>query len=511
MQTHYYRTMCRWMLLSGALFAASCATKENPAAKCSTGTCTNPAAPFCDVDGTVGGTPGTCLGVTCTPGDFKACRGDVALTCNSNGNNYDELQCQKGCTPEAMGCKLCDAGQTTCTNGEVQTCDANGAVTSSETCPLGCFESEPRCRQLDPSNGFATYLDMVPDPPDVDVTSSGQFDTGAGTLKVNAMPVDVPNFFVTAPTGGSAVRVFVVHDFHIAQNTSVYTIDSTSADGFTGTALAIVATGTITIDGELDVQGPGARADAACVGHPGHATDNGTQVQVGGSGGGGFATAGGGGMGPANGSAPGGAGGGTIGNATLVPLRGGCPAGGVTNDNGPFSTYGTVSGGAVQLSAGRAIVVNGTLLLDGGTGYPEQITALGSSAYGGGSGGAILLEAPTVALGSEAKLLARGGGGDASGEVPGPYANDANPIPGVACSVQSMYCGNGGNGAAPGIDAQPGGIAQYTNNPSIRYMNGGGGGGGLGRVRINTQTGTYTKASSAVEAAALTTGTVGTR
>ena len=163
-------------MLSGALFAASCSTKENPAAKCSTGTCTDSAAPFCDVDGSIGGTPGMCLGVTCTPGEFAACRGDVALTCNANGNNYDELLCQKGCTPEANGCKLCDPGQTLCANGEVQTCDENGAVTASESCPLGCFEDQPRCRELDPSNGFASYVDMVTDPPDIDLPMGGTND-----------------------------------------------------------------------------------------------------------------------------------------------------------------------------------------------------------------------------------------------------------------------------------------------------------------------------------------------
>jgi hypothetical protein len=133
----YDSFMCRWLLLSSVLVAVAGCTKQNPAAKCSTGTCTDPSAPFCDVDGTIGGTPGMCLGVTCDPGSFAACRGDVALTCNQMGNNYDELQCAMGCTPEAKGCKLCEAGQTVCTNGEVQTCDQNGAVSSSESCPLG--------------------------------------------------------------------------------------------------------------------------------------------------------------------------------------------------------------------------------------------------------------------------------------------------------------------------------------------------------------------------------------
>jgi hypothetical protein len=376
-------------------------------------------------------------------------------------------------------------------------------------CPLGCFETEPRCRELDPSNGFAAYVDMVTNPPDVDVTSNGSFDTGTGTFKIDSMIVDVPNFSVPAPTGGAPVRVFVVHDFHVAQNKSVFAFDSTSADRVTGIALAIVATGTITIDGELDVTGPGSQGDTVCTGHHGNETDNGTQVQTGASGGGGFATAGAAGAGLVNGIA-GGAGGGVIGNASLVPLRGGCPAGGMMTDNGLYSPYGTLAGGAVQLSAGNAVVINGTINVDGGTGYPEQVSANGIAVYGGGSGGGVLLEAATVTLGPNAKLLARGGGGG-SPLAPSGYVLDGNAIPGAICSPPSLYCGNGGAGAAPGIDAQPGSSAQYTNSTSVHAMSGGGGGGGLGRVRINTQAGTYTKASSAIEAAALTTGTVGTR
>jgi hypothetical protein len=122
----------------------------------------------------------------------------------------------------------------------------------------------------------------------------------------------------------------------------------------------------------------------------------------------------------------------------------------------------------------------------------------------------MLLEAPTVTLGPNARLLARGGGGG-SRTVASSYTLDGNPIPGVPCSMPSVYCGGGGNGAAPGIDAQPGAGAQYTNNTNIHFMSGGGGGGGLGRIRINTPTGTYIKASSSIEAGALTTGTIGSR
>lgn len=498
------------MLLGGVLVAVAC-TKQNPAARCSTGTCIDPAYPFCDVDGALSGSAGSCISVSCTPGDFKACRGDVALTCNAMGDNYDELQCQMGCTPEAKGCKLCQAGQTVCANGEVQMCDANGAVSSSESCPLGCFDSEPRCRELDPSNGLGTYVDMVSNPPDVDLTASATVDTGTGAF-MPAAPVTVPNFFIPPTTGAPGVRVFVVHNFHIASDVYLSAGDSTSPDGgFTGIALAIVATGTIAIDGEIDIAGPGSHADAACTGGDGQNTDNGTREQTAASGGGGFATAGakGGSL-----SAPGLAGGhasGTIGNATLVPLRGGCPAGAIVTDNGRTGAFGTVAGGALQLSSAVSISINGVINADGGSSYPFQIGAISSGIFGGGSGGGILLEAPAITLGPVGKLLARGGAGGTSGLPPTTNVLDANPITAPPCSTASIYCGRGGAGAAPGVSAQAGQDADYTNSSSVTAMETGGGGGGLGRIRINTMSGTYTQSGSSIAAGDVTTGVVGSK
>jgi hypothetical protein len=163
----------------------------------------------------------------------------------------------------------------------------------------------------------------------------------------------------------------------------------------------------------------------------------------------------------------------------------------------------------VQLSANGDVAINGIIDVDGGTGYAEQASTNGSAIYGGGAGGGILLEGATVTLGPSAVLLARGGGGGGPDNVSPTPPNDANPISGVRCPTQSIYCGNGGAGAAPGIDAQNGGSAQYSSSqPTISS---GGGGGGLGRIRINTQSGTYTKGSSSAEAGALTTGVVGTR
>lgn len=158
-QVGYLRSMKRLMLLGGVVLAAGC-TKENPAAKCSTGTCIDPAYPFCDVDGTLSGSAGSCISVSCTPGDFKECRGDVALTCNAMGNNYDELQCQKGCTPEARGCRLCDAGTTVCTKwgGADLRYQRSSLVDSIVSARLLRFRAAlPPARSVERSRGLHRY------------------------------------------------------------------------------------------------------------------------------------------------------------------------------------------------------------------------------------------------------------------------------------------------------------------------------------------------------------------
>lgn len=80
-------------------------TKPNPL-DCSDGLCSEADHPFCDVDGTFGGTANTCVAVTCTPKEPATCRGDVSVVCNDAGNNYDLVSCERGCDP-TYGCRQC--------------------------------------------------------------------------------------------------------------------------------------------------------------------------------------------------------------------------------------------------------------------------------------------------------------------------------------------------------------------------------------------------------------------
>jgi hypothetical protein len=345
------------------------------------------------------------------------------------------------------------------------------------------------------------YLDAAMSPPDLDLDNVS-IDTATGSVTGLSGPIQVPSSLVAAPNGGVPIRVFVAGSVRLG----TVTVGISSPFMTTGPAIAILATHDITIDGPVSVRGTaGGYGDAACSGQKGFETDVNTEGVTGASGGGGFATAG-----ATGGSVPswasGGGGGGLSGNDPLVPLRGGCPAGGIDDDTGEAWAHGSSGGGAIQLSSRTQITVTGALNTDGQRGWTDRV-GNGVGVTGGGAGGGIILEAPSVKLGANGKLLARGGGGGANGSG-GAVTEDASPVPGVICSTTSSYCGNGGAGAAASIAAAPGAGATFASGVNVTA---GGGGGGLGRIRINAPAGTYAATSSSVIAGSITTGVLATR
>jgi hypothetical protein len=210
-----------------------------------------------------------------------------------------------------------------------------------------------------------------------------------------------------------------------------------------GHPLAIVAKGRVVVQGSI-VPGEHARAAYAGGGVP--------AGKKGGGPGGGTAGAGGsfcGKGGPAAGSGLGR----TYGAATLKPLVAGSAGGGSSPGGG---------GGALHIAAGERIQVTltGAIHLDG-----KDATTISGLTSGGGSGGALLLEAPEVRV--DGALTANGGSGD-----------------------------GGGAGAAGASGDRVDGKAGEARN---------GGGGGAGRIRILTRTGKATLGADAVVSPALTT------
>jgi hypothetical protein len=271
-------------------------------------------------------------------------------------------------------------------------------------------------------------------------------------------------------------------------------VSSLSPQGF-GAAAALVATGELDITGGLRAFSGGVDV-AGCTGATGALGDGGTSA----GGGGGFATAGGSGGGllfegmpdvaaTAAGSA-------SI-DAALVPLRGGCPGGAANSAN-----QGGAPGGAVQLFSPVRVDVEGEIIVDG------SIAPIGA---GGGAGGGVLIEAPSVTLGAAAVVSARGGGGASGDTSPTGFNAFGTPLLGAACS--SGGCGIGGDGAdVAGAVGQPGGTASVGPlgvdvPPEARSA--GGGGGGAGTIRVNTADGTL-RESSAIVSGALSIGAVAT-
>jgi hypothetical protein len=437
----------------------------------------------------------TCIAVACAPGELAACRTDNELTCNSVGTGYDMIQCERGCDPVA-GCRVCQPDQTVCANGKVQTCDATGAITSSEACPLGCFEDQPRCRNIDASNNLSKYLDMVADLPDIDLTNA-LFTTDTGVVEQASTRIALPSFLDSGRSGGVQIRVFVANHVHLK--------DVRTRSSLQSVALAIVARHDIVIEGRVSLDRSAGSYEGGCA-EAGQFfgdqfTSDGTEQAVfGGDGGGGHATPGATGGDVDGQGTPRGAGGGrgasASGAESLVPLRGGCPG-----------------GGALQLSSDTSITINGIIDARGNAGQPGTARfTFGNANGGGGAGGGILIEAPKVTLGPSARLIAKGGAGATqSSDGFTPDNDDIVPAIGWHCVPPSPFCGNGGDGASVGVAATDGATIPYTNSNSALVLSAGGGGGGMGRVRINTRDGVYTKSSTTIEMAVLTTAVIQTR
>ena len=346
-----------------------------------------------------------------------------------------------------------------------------------------------------PSNNLLPYLDAVAVPPDVDL-ENGSFNVDTGAFfPASGNGVVYPIVNGPAPSGGVPVRVLVVHD--LTFNNVNITIDGLRPAG----ALEILATGNVNINGRNVVFGP--FSAAGCDAGSG-ATSTDAKHHTGGGGGGGFATSGG-----AGGSVTSLAGGGTAGSAggtaELVPLRGGCPGG--STQFGP----GGGGGAAIQISSFGTITLHGTLIADGGhpsspvTGDNGVIFNRGIG-VGGGAGGGVLIEAPTVVLDNAAILLARGAGGTSRSFYPADPADSASFESGGLCGNDGS-CGAGGDGASPTTNGHDGQSIVFDTNDTRQYA-AGGGGGGDGRIRINTLDGMFTRGNNSVIAGSVTNGKI---
>jgi hypothetical protein len=365
--------------------------------------------------------------------------------------------------------------------------------------------------QLVPSNGidpawFAeASTELVP-------TEDLVIDTEQGTVVTKSGKTPLPNVVhhTVAPVDCGAswpvgIGVFAFTRIHIPDGITVR---------FTGShAAALIASGSITIEGLLDLRG-GECTDPRCGGPGGFAggyvrnpirrgegPGSGTEgYGIGGvgdeAGGGGAGACGKGGKGGDAGVAmyPGGAGGSEYMKEALVPLCGGSGggAGGFGTTMGESGQRGGGGGGAIQIVSQQSVTVGSTsaspsgIHVGGGGGQGDTGTNFNDGGGGGGSGGAILIEAPTVSILSGAVLAANGGGGG------GGY-NNMMPTNGGESGKLASSAAAGGAGLRESGGAGGAGQASHGSDASGLPMDGGGGGGGgVGRIRLNSLDGNVT-------------------
>jgi hypothetical protein len=335
------------------------------------------------------------------------------------------------------------------------------------------------------ASSFAMLLDTCALAFDHDLTLSGMAVYNTTMHKLTVGGVDMPIASKTVVISGVEVDVLAARTVHLN--------DSATLRGTGTRPLAIVASDSITLatGATIDVSdhtgevggGPGAGAQASCVGGPAVGTSDGGGGA--GGGGGGFGADGGkGGDGSSTGGrSDGGAGGHAVGSVP-AGLRGGCPGANGGTGNAPGGAGGA-GGGALYLVAAGSITLDSSVAIaaagGGGRGGQHPVGGSGKAGGGGGgSGGMLVLDASHV-VATDATIAANGGGGGGGSD---------NNNPGGDGSPGSLTVVNAEGGPAGGQTATQGGRGGSRDSlpgDSVTppaNAGGGGGGGGVGIVRV---------------------------
>lgn len=405
--------------------------------------------------------------------------------------------------PDVPDAGTCIPDSVVCTDDRYIDCSSTGTVEVQLDCVLGCDATEAKCRDVDPSNGVASYLDQAhtdPLAPVLTLAAGSTIDTTTGVVFDGSATVTVPN------AGVGTNRVFIVKSLAITGTVVV-----------TGTAgLIIVSDGDVGIAATLDVSanaganGPGG-GSGSCDG--GWSTTASSAFSGGGGGGGNGDVGGVGGVG--DGTSAGGTGGPTLSDQALDPLRGGCQGGRATETTSTCRSGRGGGGGAVQLVSRSSISITGSGTIDasGGGGVPAVAgtdTCSSTSARGGGGGGAggsVLLEALEIVLMGAGVIISTNGGGGSAGGVTtlALFGADGGTQAGRAAGGVNATTGANGGGGGTVILTPENGVSGGASE------DGGGGGGAVGRARFNTLSGTVTPMGGAVIRSKSSNGALGIR
>lgn len=462
-------------------------TRPNPAATCPEGFCVDSEFGFCDVDGAISGMPGTCIAVACTPGEFAACRGEQAITCNANGDDFDLTLCPFGCGED--GCLPCEAGDTSCSEGSLFRCNDQGVPMMETTCVAGCVSDDnPHCAYLEPRYA-PDICDSAALNPVLNISNSGSFDPNLDTNCTGG---------VIEQAGTTALCVVHYGSIKIEAG-AVLTVDG--KPNRQGRTVMFVADGDLVIDGTLDVS-----AHRSTNGPGGGVFQSGGSANFNSSFGAGGA--GGGSAGGSGGSATtlGGANNGGLvatNPAVLQALVGGAAASQVFQPSTTTDELGGGGGGGVSLVSCRGTLsVTGVVAANGGGGLGGAGDFIFVHGSGGGAGGNVVLQGIDVRVTGE--IFANGGAGGsgrrATGGGSGNTGGDgtlSDTLPATAGTQQDGE-GLGGNGGY--LNHAPTGGKPPTNaNGGV-----GGGGGSVGFLQTYTPEGiepmlTPTKVSPAFQ------------
>ncbi|HEX7702994.1 MAG TPA: hypothetical protein VF403_19785 [Kofleriaceae bacterium] len=226
--------------------------------------------------------------------------------------------------------------------------------------------------------------------------------------------------------------------------------------------LVLLATGTMTIDGSIDVASQRGGQQGAASNDPLQCDAGTPPGNNGGGAGGSFGGVGG----------HGGNGGGVPGATKPTnAMRGGCP--GQDGKSGTFGVKG-LGGGVVYLIAGTKITLGGNINASGAGGSAGVTGSAGAG--GGGSGGLIGLDSPMVTNGGA--IFANGGGGAEGSGLTSKGNDGTESVNGAVADVSGSASTIGGDGGAGGASGAA------TNGADGTGGGGGGGGGGVGAVKL---------------------------
>jgi len=373
---------------------------------------------------------------------------------------------------------LCSGITAECAGSEtLRTCLGSGQMSNDTVCSWGCLGPSAHCGKLAPTGGGVLPTDLDPDPMLGDIPLVGTIDGnngGISGLRPAGSPGQIINGIGYYVRGN--VAVFRFKTIRITGNQLALGGDH---------PIALVATGDILVDDQVDVQGSCSGSAAGPGGFHGGAAGSDAGGSGGGSGGSTDAFAGGGGGGNGSDGGSGGNGPATVtglgaagtafGDAMVTVLIGGGGGGGGGHGASPIGGGG---GGALQLVANGTITISTNGEINAG-GCGGSKGAAGDSGGGGGAGGTIVLEAHDLFV--TGKLGVNGGGGGAGGG-----GNDG------ANAVVARGATNGGPGGNADGGSGAGGATLVGSPGKVGSARSGGGGGGIGRMRFTTYTGLAT-------------------